>query len=179
MEKDVTAQLAARLRLALLATRKYRILLTRLGDVNPNFEQREIAANTARPVAYLSLHAGALGDATPSVAVFSYRCAPLDLERPLPLLIPWNEVHRSHTGRSRELAQLVQSRFAQIPGLTTALPDEVPVRSLRSIDAPAVAIEVGTLRADQDGAALTQVGFQQQIAAAVAAGLEAFRAGTP
>jgi N-acetylmuramoyl-L-alanine amidase len=179
MEKDLAAQLAARVRVALLATRKYRILLTRLGDVNPSFEQREITANTARPVAYVSLHAGDLGSTTPRIAVFSYRSTPLDPDQPLSLLIPWNEVHRRHGERSRELAHLLQSRFAQIPGLAAAPPDEVPVRSLRSIDGPAVAIELGTLKADQEGAALTQVGLQQQLAAAVAAGLEAFRAGTP
>jgi N-acetylmuramoyl-L-alanine amidase len=176
-EKDVTAQLAARVRVALLSTRKYRILLTRLGDVNPSFEQREIAANTAKPVAYLSLHAGNLGSTTPRVAVFSYRAAPLDPDQPLPLLIPWNEVHRTHTSRSRQLAQALQAKLAQVSGLTADLPEEVPVRSLRSIDGAAVAIELGSLKADQDAGALTQVSLQQQLSAAIAAGLDAFRMG--
>lgn len=178
-EKDLTAQLAARVRLALLATRKHRILLTRVGDVNPSFEQREIAANTSRPVAYLSLHAGNLGSTTPRVAVFSYRGVPLDPDRPLPLLIPWNEVHRTHTDRSRQLAQALQAKFAQIAGLAADPANEVPVRSLRSIDGPAVAIELGSLKADQDAGALTQVSLQQQMAAAIVAGLEAFRTGAP
>jgi len=177
LEKDLTAQLAARVRLALLATRKYRVQLTRVGDVNPTFEQREMAANTAKPAAFLSLHAGDLGNTTPRVAVFSYRSVPFDPAQPLPLLIPWDEIHRAHAEHSRQLARSLRTRFAQLPGLTADKPYEAPVRSLRSIDGPAVAIEVGSLNADQDSGPLTNVGFQQQLATAIVAGLEAFRTG--
>ncbi len=177
LEKDVTAQLAARVRMALLATRKYRIQLTRVGDVNPSFEQREIVANTLKPVAFLSLHAGDLGNTTPRVAVCSYRSAPLDPGESQRLLIPWREIQRMHLERSRLLAKTMQARFAQVPGLTADKLFEAPVRSLRSIDAPAVAIEIGTLTADQESGPLTNVAFQQQLATAIAAGLEAFRSG--
>ena len=179
LEKDITAQLASRIRLALIAGRKFRIQLTRAGDVNPTFEQREITANTARPVAFLSLHAGDLGNTTPRVVVFSYRSLQPDAAQPVALLVPWSEVHRIHGEQSQRLAQMLQARLAQVPGLAADAPVEAAVRSLRSIDCPAVAIELGSLNPAQDSGSLTSVALQQQIATAIVAGLEGFRASTP
>ena len=179
LEKDIAAQLASRVRLALIAGRKFRIQLTRAGDVNPPFEQRETTANMARPVAFLSFHAGNLGNTTPRVVVFSYRSVQADAAQPPALLIPWNEVHRFHAEQSQRLAQMLQARLAQVPGLAADPPVEAPVRSLRSIDCPAVAIELGSLNPAQDSGALTSVALQQQIATAIVAGLEGFRTGAP
>jgi len=178
-EKDLAAQLTARVRLALLATRKYRVQLTRVGDVSLSFEQRETAANTARAAVYLSFHAGDFGNTTPRIAVFSYRGTPPEQPESRPLLTPWNQIQQAHLVRSRQLAHALEERFAQIPGLTADRAAEAPVRALRSIDAPAVAIEIGSLNADQDSGPLTNPSFQQQLATAIAAGLEAFRGGSP
>ena len=94
-------------------------------------------------------------------------------------MIPWNLVYRAHLDQSRKLGQALQARFAQIPGIGADKPAEVPVRCLRSIDGPSVAIEIGSLNADQDSGALTSPAFQQQLATAIAAGLEAFQGGNP
>lgn len=179
LEKDLTLQWAARVRLALLATRKYRVQLTRAGDAGLSFEQREVLANTARPAAFLSLHAGNLGNTNPRVAVFTYRGAMGDPAEAPPLLMPWNLVYRAHLDQSRKLGQALQARFAQIPGVGADQPAEAPVRCLRSIDAPSVAVEIGSLNADQDSGALASAPFQQQLATAIAAALEAFQAGNP
>lgn len=181
LEKDLVAQLVARVRAGLLATKKYRVVLTRVGDVNLAFEQRETAANLHRPRAFLSFHAGNLGMVTPRVVVYSYRApsppTSTDSEQPRQLLIPWTQVYRLHLDQSRRLAQVLQEKFALLPGVATDKPNEAPVRSLRSVDAPAVAVEVGTLTPDVDSGALTDPNFQQQIANAVAAALEAWRGG--
>jgi N-acetylmuramoyl-L-alanine amidase len=179
LEKDLTAQLASRVRLALIAGRKFRIQLTRTGDVTTPFEQREVTTNTARPVVFLSFHAGNLGNTTPRVAVFTYRSVQAEEGAPPPLLVPWNEIHRIHAGQSQRLAQMLQARLAQIPGLAADPPVEAPVRSLRSVDCPAVAIEIGSLNPAQDAGAVTSVPLQQQIATAIVAGLEGFRAPGP
>jgi N-acetylmuramoyl-L-alanine amidase len=179
LEKDLTLQWAARVRLALLATRKYHVQLTRTGDVALSFEQREILANAARPVAFLALHAGNLGNTNPRVALFIYRGTAGDSTEAPPSLIPWNLVYRAHLDQSRKLGQALQARFAQIPGIGADKAAEVPVRCLRSIDGPSVAIEIGSLNADQDSGALTSPVFQQQLATAIAAGLEAFQGGNP
>jgi N-acetylmuramoyl-L-alanine amidase len=179
LEKDITAQLASRVRRALIAGRKFRIQLTRAGDVNPTFEQREITANMARPVAFLSLHAGDLGNTTPRVVVFSYRSFQPDAAQPAALLVPWSDINRIHGEQSQRLAQMLQARLAQVPGLAADAPVEAAVRSLRSIDCPAVAIELGSLNPAQDSGSLTSVALQQQIATAIVAGLEGFRASAP
>jgi N-acetylmuramoyl-L-alanine amidase len=92
-------------------------------------------------------------------------------------LIPWAQAYRVHLDQSRQLAQALQQKFALLPGVAAGKPNEAPVRGLRSVDAPAVAIEVGTLTPDVDSGALTNPNFQQQIANAVAAALEAWRGG--
>jgi N-acetylmuramoyl-L-alanine amidase len=180
LEKDLVAQLAARVRLALLATGKYRVVMTRVGDINLGFNDRAVAANLARPVAFLTFHAGNLGITSPRVMVYSYRppsppLAPDDV--PSGLFVPWAKAQLVHLGSSRELALALHQQFAQIPGITADRPLDAPVRTLRSINAPAAAIEIGSLSVDEDAAVLTVPAFQNQVAAAIANALEAFRGG--
>jgi N-acetylmuramoyl-L-alanine amidase len=181
VEKDLVALVVARVRAALLATKKYRVVLTRVGDISLTFEQREAAANLQRPRAFLSFHAGNLGTVTPRVVVYSYQAPSpptlTDSEQPRQFLIPWTQVYGVHLAQSRQLAQALQEKFALLSGVTTDKPNEAPVRALRSVDAPAVAIEVGSLMPDLDSGALTDPDFQQRIASAVAAALEAWRGG--
>ncbi len=179
MEKDLVAQVVARVRLALLSTKKYRIVLTRVGDTNPGFEQRELAANVARPVAFLTFHAGNLGMSVPRVAIYTYR-APSPSARAVEdeakkLFIPWSSIQQLHLDRSRQLAQALSQQFQQIPGVTALGPAEAPVRALRSVGAPAVAIEIGSLSQDADSGPLTGPSFQQAISAGIAKALEEFQ----
>jgi N-acetylmuramoyl-L-alanine amidase len=180
LEKDLVAQLVARVRLAVLATGKYRVFLTRVGNVNPGFDERAMAANLARPHVFLSFHAGNLGITSPRVMVYAYRppSPPLATDdTPQKLFVPWRKVQQVHLERSRELALALHQQFAQIPGITADRPADAPVRTLRSVNAPAVAIEIGSLSIDESAAALTNPNFQNQVAAAIANALEAFRGG--
>jgi N-acetylmuramoyl-L-alanine amidase len=61
--------------------------------------------------------------------------------------------------------------------VTADKPATAPIRALRSIDAPSIAIEVGSLSPDEGSGALTDANFQGQISSAVVAGIEAFRGG--
>jgi N-acetylmuramoyl-L-alanine amidase len=182
LEKDLVAQIVARVRASLLAARKFRVVLTRVGDVNLTFEQRETAANLHRPYAFLTFHAGNLGVRTPRIVVYSYQAgSPAELHdnsEPRPLLVLWNKVYEVHLDQSRQLARVLQQKFAALPGLTTDEPQEAPVRGLRSVDAPAVAIEIGTLTPEADAGTLTDPSFQQQIANVAAAALDTWRGGT-
>jgi len=171
LEKDLVAQLVARVRLALLATQKFRIVLTRTGDVNPSFEQRELAANVARAAFFVSFHAGDLGAGTPRVGVYTYQpSAPAALggAPALPAFLPWAEVQQTHVGQSRQLALALQQQLGGIPGTRIEPPTSAPLRGLRSINAPAVAVEIGSLVPDEDAGALSNPDFLEQIAAAVA-----------
>jgi N-acetylmuramoyl-L-alanine amidase len=114
--------------------------------------------------------------------VYSYQAgSPAELHdnsEPRPLLVLWNKVYEVHLDQSRQLARVLQQKFAALPGLTTDEPQEAPVRGLRSVDAPAVAIEIGTLTPEADAGTLTDPSFQQQIANVAAAALDTWRGGT-
>jgi N-acetylmuramoyl-L-alanine amidase len=178
LEKDLAAQLVARVRLALLNTRKYRIVLTRTGDSEVGFEQRATTANVAGAAYFLTFHAGELGANSPRVAVYTYMPpSPATLtsgEGPGLIFVDWSRVQEVHLDQSRQLATNLQQQLAQISGLTTDLPDSAPIRTLRSVNAPAVAIEIGSLSPDSDGAPLTDPTLQQRISTAITQALAAF-----
>jgi N-acetylmuramoyl-L-alanine amidase len=180
-EKDLAAQLVARVRVALLATRKYRIVLTRIGDVNATFEQRTVTANVAGGVYFLSFHAGDLGGSSPRIAIYTYQSPdqpstfPEDETRLI--FVPWKDVQQAYLTQSRQLSEDLAQQIGQIAGVTTDAPTAVPVRTLRSVNAPAVAIELGSLTPDENAGALTDTGLQQQIADAVAQVLAGSKAG--
>ena len=180
-EKDLVAQLVARVRLALLSTGKYRIVLTRTGDVNASFEQRAVAANVARAAYFLTFHAGDLGGSSPRVAVYTYQSPSPPLPAPdgegRSIFVPWNQVQEAYLDQSRQLAQALEQQFAQITGVTADTPTAAPVRTLRSVNAPAVAIEIGSLTPDNDAAPLTDPAFQQLLSTAVAQVLAGLQGG--
>ena len=178
-EKDLVAQLVARVRLALLSTRKFQIVLTRTGDVNVTFEQRAVTANVATAAYFLTFHAGDLGGGSPRIAVYTYQPPGLRLPSPggeaRPIFVPWNQVQEAYLDQSRQLAQTLQQGFAVIAGVTADLPTPAPVRTLRSVNAPAVAIEVGSLSPDNDAGPLTDPAFQLHLSDAIAEVLAAMQ----
>jgi N-acetylmuramoyl-L-alanine amidase len=178
LEKDLAALLVARVRQALLDTRKYRIVLTRTGDVEASFEQRTTTANTAGAAYFLTFHAGDLGGNSPQIAVYAYEPpdpSPLFTSGgPSSIFIPWARVQETHLEQSHRLATNLQQRFAQMSGVTVDMPDSAPVRSLRSVNAPAVAIELGRLAPDSDAAAFSDSNFLQQFSSAITQALAAF-----
>lgn len=178
-ERDLVAGIADRVRASLSQGNKFRVVLTRTGNGDPTPDEREVMANLARPVAFLSFHAGDLGDVSPMAAVYTYQ-APLEpavAPSPGTLLVPWDQAQQAHLSASRNLAGLLIQQLAQVPNLATRNPDEAPARQLRSIGAPAVAIELGTLTPRQDASPLASAAFGDQVASAVAKALAAFTPG--
>ena len=181
LEKNLVAQYVARVRSALLATQKYRVVLSRTGDTNVTSEQRALAANLSGAICFLSFHAGDLGEASPRITLFTFQtptaAAPAASDTPTPAFVPWGQVQESRLGQSLQLALALQQQLAAINGLEVDTPATAPVRTLRSVNAPAVAIELGRLAPDADAAALTNPAFQQEIAVAVVQALEGFGKG--
>ena len=171
LEKDLTAQCVARVRSALVGTAKYRVALTRTGDVNVTADQRALTANLSGAVYFLSFHAGDLGTTSPRIAIFTFE-TPTAVDSaavpiPTPAFLPWQQVQRSRLGQSLPLALALQQQFALMNGLQADSPTPAPVRILRNINAAAVAIELGRFAPDTDSAGLTNPAFQQQMAGAV------------
>ena len=179
-EKDLVAQYVARVRLALLATKKYRIVLTRLGDNNPTFEQREATTNLAHPIVFLTFHTGNWGSQAPHIVVYSYKFSSnvtLTSNDVAPLFVPWRLVQQAYLDRSRQLSQTLQQQFSQTDGITASESAELPVRALRSINAPAVAIEIGRVSPELDAAPISNPDFQQRLASAIVQALDQFERG--
>ena len=183
LEKNLTAQIVAQVQKALAATGKYSVVLTRTGDVNVGFDQRAAEANIANPIAFISFHAGNLGPSTPRVVVYSYRpSSPLAMAPsadPQSLFVPWDKVQLRYMAQSNRLAQDLQQALEQTTKVASTPPMEVPVKVLESINAPAVAIEVGSLTPNSDSAALTNPSFQNEIASAVVQAIATFQGGRP
>ena len=183
LEKNLTAQLVAQVQKALQATGRYRIVLTRTGDVNVGFDQRAAEANIAKPIAFISFHAGDLGPSTPRVMVYSYRpSSPLAMTpgaNPQSLFINWDKVQLRYLDRSNRFAQNLQKDLEKTTKVASTPPMEVPVRILQSIAAPAVAIEVGSLTPTSNSAALTNASFQQEIGDAIVRAIESLQGGQP
>ena len=179
-EKDLTAQLVARVRSEILATNKYRVVLSRTGDVNVSFDQRALAANLSSAIYFLSFHAGDLGTPSACIALFTYQPsngAPAANETVPPLFTPWGQVQETHVPQSVKLALALQQQFSQMNEVVVDSPMGAPVRTLRSVNAPAVAIEIGRLAPDQDATTLTNPAFQQQVATGVVQALAAYEKG--
>jgi N-acetylmuramoyl-L-alanine amidase len=121
---------------------------------------------------FLSFHAGDLGGNSPRIAVYTYQPPnePLALpeEQVRSIFVPWKNVQEAYLAQSRQLSEALEQQFAQISGVTADAPMATPVRALRSVNAPAVAIEIGSLSPDENAAALTDAGFQQQFSDRVA-----------
>jgi N-acetylmuramoyl-L-alanine amidase len=181
LEKNLTLQLVAQAQKALKATGKYRVVLTRNGDVNVGFDQRAAEANFARPIAFITFHAGDLGSSTPRVVVYSYRpSSPLAMAQgqdARSIFVNWDSVQLRYMSQSSRLAMNLQHDLERTTKAAATPPMEVPVRVLQSIAAPAVAIEVGSLDPNTDSAKLTTPSFQQEISAAVVAAIQQLQGG--
>ncbi len=181
LEKNLTLQLVARAQKALEATGKYRVVLTRNGDVNVGFDQRAAEANFVRPIAFISFHAGNLGPSTPRIVVSSYRpSSPLGMTSSpdaKSIFVNWDLVQLRYMGQSSRLAVDLQQGLERTTKVARTPPMELPVRVLQSIAAPAVAIEVGSLDPKSNSTALTNPSFQKEIGAAVATAIEQLQGG--
>jgi N-acetylmuramoyl-L-alanine amidase len=165
IEKEVTLALAYRLR-AELEKRGITAILLREGDTTLSFEQRASSTDAARPALYIALHAGALGS---GIHVYTALGMPPGANIGGAFL-PWDTAQAVFMGNSRLLADAIVSVASkkQLPVLEMP----APVRPLNNIAAPAIAVELAPRGNIQD---LANGNYQQQVAAALADGIVAYR----
>ncbi len=171
-ESDVVLDFARAARIALEAQR-LRVLLTREGNQDPSFDNRSAMVNGLRNAIFISLHvssSGPVGTArtyyyvfpsnvstggnltgagtTSSVQTFSPAAAP---QTPLPpatarnSLVEWDHAQQASIDLSRQLASLVQTELGHRFKGSPEMPVAAPVRQLRTIAAPAIAIELSSI----------------------------------
>jgi N-acetylmuramoyl-L-alanine amidase len=159
-EKDVTLAIARRLRQE-LEVRGLATLLLRDGDTTLSLDQRASLTNSAHPAIYISVHAASEGT---GVRVYT-SLVPGTAENRGPFL-GWDTAQTSFQLGSRtfwtSMAKQLHDRQVAVRSLMA------PLRPLNNITTAAVAIEVAP--PSDDISQLTSVAYQQEVAAAIAAG---------
>lgn len=187
LESEVVLDFARVVRVALEA-QGFRVILTREGNQDPSFDDRSTLINGIADAVFVSLHVSSTGPlgtarayscmfpnpapgdpvgATPNTQLF----APISGSR-RPGLIEWSLAQKAFVARSQKLAQLAQIQLAQKFQGSPDTPLEAPVRQLRTVAAPAIAIELSSV-AVPDAQKLAQMG--QPLADSVARAIVDFR----
>jgi N-acetylmuramoyl-L-alanine amidase len=192
-EKDLVLSLARAVR-AQLAQHGYRVVMTRDGDTSPSFDDRAAVANAIPEAIFISLHVSSTGAAGTVrtyyyqfAAPFSYSPAapgsPAAVAFPtpapasaLPGLPLWREAQRPFGDASRSLAGILQTTFAQQFSNSPSSSSAVPIRELRSVAAPAVAVEVSSVAVPNPA---TIAAMASPLSAAIAKGVAEYRPASP
>lgn len=170
LEKDVTLSLALRLRNDLQA-RGLSALLLRSSDTALSLDQRAILANTSRARFYISIHAGSLGT---GVRLYTALLPPITAASG-PFL-PWDTAQASFLTSSQTLSGDIAAELSKVSVPSQQMP--APLPPLNHIASAAVAVEVVPPGADVSQ--LNSPAYQEQVAAAIAAGVaRAQQGGTP
>lgn len=191
VEKDIVLQYA-RVARAELVRQGYKVVLTRDDDSNPSYDDRAGMVNGYRDAIFISLHIASTG--TPgSARVYFYQfwkslpaaaaAAGSDAASPTAQaalsatavatgLVPWNEAQRGYQDTSHQLADRVQGQLASSFNGSPQASAGVEVRGLRSVAAPAVAIEVSSVAVAEARSLTILAG---PLADAISKAIEAFR----
>ncbi|HEX9760239.1 MAG TPA: N-acetylmuramoyl-L-alanine amidase [Candidatus Acidoferrales bacterium] len=165
-EKDAVLALARAVRNE-LQRQGLQVLLTRESADAVSFDDRAALANAQRAAIFVTLHIGSGGRHGTARAFYldAPSTAPPDVTSGL--LIPWERAQEAFVGRSARLAAAVQAHLAQRLNGSAAAPLAVPVRQLRAVAAPAIAIEVASITADASALARTAPALAESIARGV------------
>jgi N-acetylmuramoyl-L-alanine amidase len=172
-ESDIVLSFARLVRISLEA-QGLRVILTRQANDGPSFDDRSKLANAQRGSIFITLHVSSTGQPG-TVRVYSLPQMKLPQSSaftPRAGLLPWDRAQFKFIDQSRRLAELIQIQMAQRFRGSSDTPFEAPVRQLRTVGAPAVAIEVSSVSVP-GRAPLDQMG--PSLADGVARAVAAFR----
>lgn len=184
IEKDLVLDYGRMLR-SELESQGWRVVLTRDDDSNPSYADRAAMANAYRGAIFISLHVSSTGPLG-TVRTYYYqfgsvrntsatRDASSKAALPASSLVSWEDAQRAQVQASRALAEDLQAQLARSFAGSPATPAHAAVRELRSVDAPAVAVEVSSVSAQDPNALAALAG---PLAVSIARGVQAFRAAT-
>jgi len=154
-ESDVVLEYARVMRVALEAE-GLRVVLTREGNQDPSFDDRSAPANSSCRAIFISLHVSTTG-APGTARAYSLPAPPAPQSFPIPesMLPPpvaapnahpglrdWDHAQEPFIDLSSKLAGLVQIQLAQRFRGSPDTPMAVAIRQLRTVAAPAIAVEV-------------------------------------
>jgi N-acetylmuramoyl-L-alanine amidase len=166
-ESDVVLNFARLVRISLEA-QGLRVILTRQANEDPTFDDRSKLANSQRGAIFITLHVSSTGQPG-TVRVYSL---PPRAATPRGGLVRWEHAQSGYTDMSRRLAEMTQIQMAQRFHGSTETPLTAAVRQLRTVAAPAIAVEISSVSL-QDRKPLDQMG--PALADGVARAVAAFR----
>ena len=197
-EKDLTLQVARRLKAAIETRLGIRVLLTRDADEVLTVDRRAAFANYNKADLFLSLHANASvraaarGAQVYSLDVANYPRLPTEAEskrRTVPTLgggtrviepVPWELAQLPFAGQSAGFAATVVQQFGgRSVALHTRATATAPLRVLAGANMPAVLIELGFLSNANDAAFMGGNEGQAAIVEALLAAVTEVRRGFP
>ncbi len=195
-EKDLTLQVARRLRSAIETRMGLRVLLTRDSDDNVPLDKRSAFANNNKADLFVSLHAnGALVPAVRGAQIYTlsldeYRSRAQAISRgaPVPVVgggsrsidvVPWELAQLSFADRSATVGAILVRQFASRSLPLNAQPAvQAPLRLLVGANMPAALIEMGFLTNPEDEKALSGA-MPGAIVEAILATIGELRSGFP
>ena len=179
-EKDVVLGFAREVR-GELESLGYRVVLTRNDDSNPSYDDRAATANANRNAVFVSIHLASTG-AVGTARAYYYQywtsfAAPTSItaasaNAPAPGAVTWEEAQRPYADQSRRFAEVLQGELSTRFSGSDSAPTGAAVRGLRSIEAPAVVVELSST-AVSDPSSLTAMAAP--LASAIVHGVELFR----
>jgi N-acetylmuramoyl-L-alanine amidase len=195
-EKDLVLDFARAVGDALRA-QGFQVVMTRHGDTDPSFDDRAAIVNAQKDAIFISLHVGSTGPAgtvrtytylfpsAPSTAAASSPAAPAakvhaggtqsatamtrQAAAPPAGFLLWSEAQKPYVQQSRKLGDLIQVEVAQIFPGSPEISWSEPVYGLRSIAAPAVAVEISSVAMDPQKLEAMAPGLADEITRAVQA----------
>ena len=164
---------------AALESQGLRVVQTRTGNEGPSFDDRSAIANAQRGAVFVSIHIASTGIFG---QVRAYSQIPPDTSGDLlngqpfgalsfPVrngLLSWDRAQEPYLAASKKFAELVQLGFAQKFKGSPDAPLSAAIRQLRTVGAPAIAIEVSSVSiADREQLLRMAPGIADSIAQAV------------
>ncbi len=162
-EKNVTLAWAKRLHAA-LAQKGISATLLRESDISLTLDQRAALANAARPLVFITLHAGSVGN---GVRVYTAHLGEVGGRNGA--FLPWSTAQAAYLDSSRVVAGSIAAEFNKrdIPFGTAP----VFLHPLNNVAAPAIAVEI--MPPGNDVSILNSGNYQQAICTALAEGIAA------
>ncbi|MAG70172.1 MAG: hypothetical protein CL471_07775 [Acidobacteria bacterium] len=196
LEKDVTLEVAQRLRRAIESRLGLRVVMTRDEDRTIRLDERAAIANNNKADLFISLHANASLSPVPSGAEVSYLSLDeFDVERSgarlsganpqtVPVLgggarsidvVSWEMAQVSHVDRSGVLAAIVDAELRRRVDVRPGEAQRAPFRVLVGANMPAVLVELGFLSNPEEERRLGAPSYQEALSQALYQSIARYR----
>jgi N-acetylmuramoyl-L-alanine amidase len=198
-EKEISLQIAKRLKAALEKTLHARVLLTREKDALMHLSDRVAFANEQKPDLFVSVHANSMPTKwqrahAEGIETFFLSANASDedarktadrenAETPktaaavhddtLAYILADLQRAEAHVDSSR-LAYAVHQRLISTTGATDRGVQQAPFYVLMGVEAPAILVEVGFISHPKEGKRLADPDYQDALATSIAGGVDAF-----